>query len=196
MLSLFCCYSMVPTYYSWMVIFPASLLIAIKIPVFFDGARTSQEKLVGFTISFLLAMACAVGLPLQIASGIVLADGRDYEKVRQLVRQVEGFGGPVLVDPAAWYAVKPLSSKIYLTTYDRNRNLMSVAERESIRFTVASKAQFGQWKNYLGGEWVEIDQYPHSSKINFLGFKKGFGDKLAESYDLVIFRKVSSERER
>lgn len=128
-----------------------------------------------------------VGWPLQIASAVNYWNDRDYERIENLVVKYVSKQDGVYCDYAAYYSVKNIAKVTFLPSYLK---VISDEEKKQITIAIAPSSQFNNIKEKIGGNWVELDEGIKPNKQSFLMFKKDFGDKLVENYNLSVFKRV------
>jgi hypothetical protein len=173
-----------PTYYTWMSVLPLSALLFTLI----ERSKTRANLIGSGVVAGLVTIACLLGLPLQLASGMFYGHARSYEEVRRLVGPI-GATDVVVYDSSAYYAVRPAASKIYLVEYVLDGKWMNDEQRRRVNIMVVRREQFQAISERLGGGWQSSGKSPPAeSELPF--FRRKFGDKLVAVYDLQVFRRV------
>ena len=139
----------------------------------------------------LVGLACLFGLPLQIASGVYLGEGRSYAAVRGIVHELKRTD-VVVCDPSAYYAVRPIAAKTYLLDYIRAERWMSTQQLDGVTILVIRPEDFRYVSKIVGGSWQPGERNPQVA-TSLPVFRKAFGDKLIEVYDLQVFRRITPE---
>ena len=173
-----------PTYYTWMSVLPLCALIFALFELEFR--RVGLWK--GIVVWGLMGLACAAGLPLQIGSGIFWSKSRSYAEVKNIVRNLKPTD-VVVCDPAAYYAVRPVAAKTYTVAYLAAERWMSKQERDAVSVLVIPPDQFDFISKLIGGNWRPEERTPGARAVLPL-FRKNFGDKLIEVYDLRAYTRI------
>lgn len=180
-----------PTYYSWMLLLPLALLLT-QHPAAFATRPHGPGRWLARVRWGLVVAAALVGLPLQLVSGFTLKEVRDYRQVETLARQVpDRPGAPMLASPAAWYALLPRSGPVYLEAFDLDHRFLSPQQLQQIEYALLTPEDHALWMPHLGGAWEKLEEIPPSGAAAAGGlFRRGFGDKLAEYYELGLYRRL------
>jgi hypothetical protein len=136
-------------------------------------------------------LAMIVGSPLQLLSAAFFGQERDYHRIKNFVSKYILRSDVAIVDPSAWYAIWPLTAKTYSTDYDREGRLMTPVERARVSVLVIHPWEIDKLIRRLGGTWRQEDCLCPPPR-RFLIFATGFGDKLAERYELAFFRRIDA----
>jgi hypothetical protein len=173
-----------PTYYTWMSVLPLSALLFTLI----ERSKPQGDRIAAGVVVGLVTVACLLGLPLQLASGVFYGRARSYEEVRRVVGPI-GADDVVVYDAPAYYAVRPKASKIYFTDYVLGGDWMSKEQMQRVNMLVIRPEEFQAISERLGGTWQSsAKSLPPPGKLPF--FVRKFGDKLVGVYDLQVFRRV------
>jgi len=176
-----------PTYYAWMSVLPlAALTLAL-----FQLEFAAIPRRTGLAVGALLTGACLVGLPLQIASGFSWGEGRNYAHVRSIVQDLKATDVAV-IDPAAYYAVRPRAGKTYMVQYVTSRRWLTPQQLDAVTALVLKPEEFQAIARIIGGDWKAEGRTPAVTASPFL-FRKNFGDKLVETYDLQVYRRAPAQ---
>ena len=176
-----------PTYYAWMSVLPLCALIFGLFELEFATRRSRK----GAAAWGLVGLACLFGLPLQIASGVYWGEGRSYAAVRGIVHELKRTD-VVVCDPSAYYAVRPTAAKTYLLAYIGAERWMSRQQLDGVTILVIRPEHFRHVSQIVGGSWQPGERTPQVATFVPV-FRKNFGDKLIEVYDLQVFRRITPE---
>ncbi|MCU0292585.1 MAG: hypothetical protein MUF10_11460 [Thermoanaerobaculaceae bacterium] len=110
--TLMCAVGRYALYYSWMAWIPLTIgtLVALEA---LDRVTVWRHLSVA-----LLGAATLVGLPAQLALGLLDSHARSYRRVEEVVRAAVPQGAVAYCDPAAYYAAKPRAGQLFLTPYN------------------------------------------------------------------------------
>ena len=150
-----------PTFYAWMAHVPLALGL-VMVGEFRDrpaGSGPAVPTSTGPALQRLLWMAVLVGLPLQTAITALLWSGRDPAPLNHFLRASGAAGQVVLVDPAAYYAIKPAARLTYLSMYNFDTDPQPESSRHSVRLMIVDPHTQPALARQLGGVWLPGPRY-------------------------------------
>ena len=168
-----------PTYYSWMAYIPLSAgVLSSPRALTLKGAHAVAA-------TALILLACAVGLPLQVASAVNFWRVRDYGRVEAYVNSLIRADDWIYCEPAAYYPSTRRSRNVFLRTYFA----MTPEEKARISILIVPPREAPTDMARLGGTWTRVGSPLTSGHAGFLGLSSRLGDKLTWNYELEAWRR-------
>jgi hypothetical protein len=184
-------YGWFPTNYTWMAILPLACGIFSE----FSRALSLIGPLARSAAVAALGASALLGTPMQIASAVWFWQERDYDRVVSMVQGQVGKHDWVYCEPAAYYPVKAMADKVFMTHYDKDDRFFTPEEKRRISVMVidASPWEFERARTRLGGTWAPAGEPVRRPKGGFLFFRVNFGDHLAANYNLQAYRRTGDQ---
>jgi len=169
-----------PTYYSWMVFIPLSIIVFSVLA----KLRFNWKNSLHLVCVLFLILTCLTGLPLQAASAVSRWDGRDYSMVESFVEKNLKNGDWVYADSSAYFAAKKKAGVVFSNLYLRRAKS---PEKDKISVLIIAPDEFKKVTNKLGGQWFIDSDIIGSSNLK----NSKFSNILFHTYHLQVFRRES-----
>lgn len=164
-----------PTYYSWLVYFPAAVALAHSIPSL-SMPRARRLCLV------LAGIAIAVGLPARIGVCLLEWDARDHGRVEAFVGQHFHAGDRVACHPSAYFALRRAVAEVYPRATDTIGEIPADARASFTAACVQPAIDAKRLGALFGGTWLRVDELGDAGERPRPG--------RAEPYRLVAYRRA------
>jgi hypothetical protein len=143
------CLGKFPIYYSWMAYVP----LALGVSAAMSGSASERPRLITCLSISGLFLACAVGLPVQLASAFYYWKDRDYTRIESLVQNNLNSDDWVYTYYSGYFAVRNVTPYVFMpfSIPDRYRDKISVL--------VLSPEDFAAYGHaIIGGSWRDIGE--------------------------------------
>ena len=152
-----------PTFYAWMVHVPLALGLVMwgerAERLACHGVDDAPASPITRPLQRLLWLAVLVGLPLQTTLGTLLWVARDPVPLNHFLAASGAANQVVLVDPAAYYAVKPVARQTYLTMYNFDTDAQPRLSRKQVRLMIVDPITQPALARQMGGTWLPGPRY-------------------------------------
>ncbi len=163
-----------PTYYSWLVFFPAALALAHAMPALPAAGRRAALGLAG--------AACLVGLPARLGLCAWEWRLRDHRAVEVFASEVFRDADRVACHPSAYFALRRVSGEVYPRATDLIGEIPAGVRSQITAACVQPEIDAGTLRSVFGGGWIRVASLGDAAD----GPKRG----RAEPYRLVAYRRV------